>query len=240
MYEMPDQYTRPAGRPDSSYFKERGAAFWTVHSILIGTSALLVVWLILSCKEVQPREIQERINRTRAVLVEARRHDAERYAPDAMRLAEGSFKHAIAEVAAQERRIFPFGSYELAKQHLGRAKQAAYGAIFEASAEREKARQDALMLIGEVRDFLQSSMEVKAKLRNGTKTTMALENLASTLADANWAYQSGDYLTARAKAKRLLLQIEELESWSPTRSPSPKHMGEDSSVAPVKKWPAGV
>jgi hypothetical protein len=209
---IPDQLTRPAGKPDSSYFKDRGKAFWAVHSMLIGTSALLLFWFIWSCTGVQPREVREHINKTRAVLIEARRHDAERYAPDAMRLAEGSFKLAITEVAAQERRVFPFGSYELAKQHLGRARQTAYGAIFEASAERERARQDALMLIGEVRKFLQSTMEMKATLRNGTQTTMALENLASDLADAKWAYQSGDYLTARAKAKRLLLQIKELES----------------------------
>jgi hypothetical protein len=212
MNVIPGQFTIPAGKPNRSYFKDRGNAFWAVHSMLVGTTALMVVWFIWSCKDIHPREIQKNINDTRAVLDEARRHDAERYAPDAMRLAEGSFEHAINEVASQERRIFPFGSYKLARQHLGRARQAAYGAIFEASAEREKARQDALMLIDEVQNYLQSSMEVKAKLRNGTQTTMALENLASTLADAKWAYQSGDYLTARAKAKRLLIQIKEVDS----------------------------
>jgi hypothetical protein len=205
-------FFRSTVESNTSYFKHRENAFWAVHSLIFVTSALILVWLIWSCKGVQPREVQEHINKTRAVLDEARRHDAERYAPDALRLAEGSFERAITEVAVQERRIFPFGSYELASQHLGRARQAAYGAIFEASAEREKARHDALKLIDEVRTFLQSSLEMKAKLRNGTQNKMALENLASTLADAKWAYQSGDYLTARAKAKRLLLQIKELES----------------------------
>jgi hypothetical protein len=158
----------------------------------------MLLWLVWSCTNVRPRAIQAQIVKTRAALDEACLNEADRYAPKAMRFAEITLDQAISEVETQEARFFPFGSYEQAKQLLGRAKQAAYGAQFEAAATREKARQDSLHLINEARKTLQILLETRAV---SPQNELELEQLANTLAEARWAYRSGDYLTALAKAE---------------------------------------
>ena len=206
-------FTRPADKPGPPRFMGREQSFWAVHSLLIATSALVLVWFISSCKDVRPRAVREQIKDTRALLDEARRHDADRYAPNAMRLAQGAFHLAMVEVETQESRVVPLSSFERAKQQLGRARQAAYGAIFEAAAVREKARQDSLLLMDEAQKTLQPLLNMRlAPPRGDTSSDVEFENLANTLADAKWAYQSGDYLTARAKVEWFLLHVKELES----------------------------
>ena len=194
--------TRTAGKTDRPSFNARGSTFWAVHSIQIATSAVMVLWLVWSCTDNRPRAIQAQIVNTRAALDEACLNEADRYAPNAMRLAERTFDQAISEVETQESRIFLFSSYGQAKQLLGRAKQTAYGALFEAAAKREKTRQDSLHLIDEARETLQTLLEMRAvSPHNGRQAMLELEQLANTLAEAQWAYRSGDYLTALAKAE---------------------------------------
>ncbi len=200
--------TRTAGRPDRPSLNARDSTFWSVHSIQIATTVVMLLWLVWSCTDTRPRAVQAQIVDTRAALDEACLNEADRYAPNAMRLARTTFDHAISEVETQESRAFLFRSYEQAKQLLGRAKQAAYGAQFEATATREKTRQDSLHLINEAKETLQTLLEIGAvSPHNRAQAKLELEQLANTLAEAKWAYRTGDYLTALAKAEWVGNQI---------------------------------
>jgi hypothetical protein len=175
------------------------------HSALFATTVLVLVWLVWSCSN-RPAEINERIDSTRAALEKARLTGADRYAPDAMKLAERTYSRAMAEVETHKRQLFPFHSYDRAKEQLGKAKLAALGAVFEARAEREKTRQEAKRLIQEVGAILQS-----ISLTSDDVSDVELEDLVHVLAAAKWAYQSGDYLNAHSKAAWIHAKVEDIE-----------------------------
>lgn len=162
---------------------------------------------------------QQDIDSAKAVIEEARTAQADKYAPESFQQAEDALQSAMAEIEAQNGKFAMFRSYERATELLAQAKETGTKAKADGEAKRSEARQAAEALIKEAEIALDAAKTslTTAPRGKGTRADIEamkaeIETLSSTLTEAHQAFDSGDFLSAKAKADSVKAQAGQISS----------------------------
>jgi hypothetical protein len=147
---------------------------------------------------------QEAIDAAQAALDAAKAVEADRYAAD---LYNAAMDAALSEVQTQNGKFALTRSYGTAQTLLAAATNAANAAKDAAGANKAKVQAEAQQFLLDAQAAVNASKELLRRAPRGKETRAALEAMQTdmaaieaTLAEANTAMSSGDYLTARDKA----------------------------------------
>lgn len=180
---------------------------------VIGGLVLLMALGLAGCAKVP----QEQVTAAQTALDEAQKAEAGTYAQDAYAKAEDSMKQAQAEIAAQEDKFFK--SYKKAGEMLTQAKADADAAVAAAVAGKEKAKQDASAALAAAGSALTAAEEAvagapKSKDRKADVEAMQadLETLKGVLAEAQSAFDGGDYKGAAQKAEQVSTEAASIQA----------------------------
>jgi len=176
----------------------RGKTFLTVVALLF-TLALMA-----GCAKV-PQEV---VDAAKAAVDGAKAAEADRYLADQFNAAQDSLNAATAEIAAQESKFALTRNYDRAKALLESAIAAANAAKDGVAAKKEEVKAEALSLWTAAQAAVEETKKLMAKAPRGKEGKVVLEQMQAelagveaSLADANNAIASGDFLGARDKAK---------------------------------------
>jgi hypothetical protein len=171
-----------------------------------GVGLLLAAVLLGGCSSPPQAEVEA----AQAALGEAEGTGAESYAPEAYSKAQESLAQANAEVEAQKERFVLMRSYGRAKQLLRQAREDAVAAKTAAEAGAVAARENAEAAINAARLSLDAAQVALATAPAGKDSRADLEimrgdldALRSTLAEADAAFGSSDYVTAQERAQQV-------------------------------------
>jgi hypothetical protein len=150
---------------------------------------------------------QEAIDAAQAALDAAKAVEADRYAADLYNAAKDTLDAALSEVQTQNGKFALTRSYGTAQTLLAAATNAANAAKDAAGANKAKVQAEAQQFLLDAQAAVNASKELLRRAPRGKETRAALEAMQTdmaaieaTLAEANTAMSSGDYLTARDKA----------------------------------------
>jgi hypothetical protein len=151
---------------------------------------------------------QESIDAAKAAVDAAKAAEADRYAAELYNAAKDTLDQAMAEVETQNGKFALTRSYGAAQKLLDGAIAAANSAKDAAAANKAKVQAEAQQLLLDAQAAVNASKELLKKAPRGKETKAAIEAMNSdmaaietTLAEANTAMSSGDFLTARDKAQ---------------------------------------
>jgi len=151
---------------------------------------------------------QEVIDAAKAAVDAAKAVEADRYAADLYNAAKDTLDQALAEVENQNGKFALTRSYGIAQKLLEGAIAAANSAKEAAVANKAKVQTEAQQLLLDAQAAINASKVLLKKAPRGKETKAAIEAMNSdmaaietTLAEANAAMSSGDFLTARDKAQ---------------------------------------
>jgi hypothetical protein len=154
---------------------------------------------------------QEAIDAAKAAVDAAKAVEADRYAADLYNAAKDTLDAALSEVETQNGKFALTRSYGTAQKLLDGALAAANSATEAAAANKTKVQAEAQQLLLDAQAGLTASKELLKKAPRGKETRAALESMQAdlsaietTLAEANTAMSSGDFMTARDKAQSCL------------------------------------
>jgi len=168
------------------------------------SSYSLMVALVLgfvACAQAPDQDVTS----AKAALEEAR--SIEKYAPESFKQAQDALNAALAELETQNGKFALFRSYDQTKDLLGKARDAAMAAKTAGEAQREEVKRSAEALMTEAQAAIETATKAiaTAPRGKGTEADIAamrtdVETLGTTLAEAQSAFASGDYLTAQSRA----------------------------------------
>lgn len=165
------------------------------------------------------RAPEEDVRQAKSAYEEAVAADAERYSSDSLALAARALEQALAEVQRQNDALLP--DFSCSRSLLGQARQIAHGARYEALARREKVGREAAILL-ERADRMLEVMEETAHLHasldpaDQKEQMRILRRASSTLAEARYAFDSGNYLDAYDRAERVVQQMQDITDGEPS------------------------
>jgi len=151
---------------------------------------------------------QEAIDAAKAAVDAAKAVEADRYAADLYNAAKDTLDQAMAEVEIQNGKFALTRSYAGVQKLLNGVLASANAAKDAAVANKAQVQAEAQQLLLDAQAAVNASKELLRRAPRGKDTKAAIEAMNSdmaaietTLAEANAAMSSGDFLTARDKAQ---------------------------------------
>jgi len=176
---------------------------------------LLGLVVVTGCAQVPTEEIAAADEAMNA----ASSSEAELYAPDSWAAAEDARAQLDAEIEAQEQSFAISRSYDRARTLAADVKAAAEQAAADAGTMKEKVRVEVSGLIEDAKASLQ---DVRAMLANAPQGKGTMADLAALEADARStedyvaeaqrAYDAGNYIEAQAKAQAALNELDKVKA----------------------------
>lgn len=165
---------------------------------------LLGLAMVMGCA----KPPQEAIDSAKQALENARTAGAADYAATSLTDAESAMQQLETELAAQEKKFALLRSYKNATTMAATAAQSAEKAVTDAQAGKERTRGEAEGLIAQARTAMEEANTMLATAPAGKGSQMDIEmmkadlaGVATTLAEAEAAFQQEGYLQAKAKAE---------------------------------------
>lgn len=165
---------------------------------------ILTVVMVVGCS----KPPQQELDAVNAAMDEARAAEASNYATDSYQAAEDAKAQLEAELKAQEEKFALFRSYSRAKELAAEAEAKAEQAASDAAAGKARAMDEATMGIADATSALEAARAAlnKAPRGKGTQADLAmmssdLDGVASTIEEAQAAFDAGSYLEAKSKAE---------------------------------------
>jgi len=184
-------------------------------NLFFGLVLIVGLALVAGCAKAPQMDIDA----ARAALEAAKTSEAAEYAPRALAAAQDAISAMDAELTAQQKKFALFRSYKNAKTLIAAAKAAGDQAAQTATAEKEKARQEATNLIAQAKASLEEVKANLAKAPRGKGSQADIKALESDLAAAEMAlvevdnvFASGKFLQAKAKANAVVSQIQNVQT----------------------------
>jgi len=169
-------------------------------------TVVLALLIVAGCSK--PPEVE--MSAANASIQAAKSAEAEQYVPKAYRAAMDSLNAANAEKTTQDAKFVLFRSYGKSKEMFVRADALAKQVSTDASAEKERVKNEVTQLLADTKMLLDSVQVAvnKAPVGKGNKADIELikSNLQSVLAaydDANMEFTNGKYLVARTKVNNV-------------------------------------
>lgn len=154
-----------------------------------------------------------------AALEEAKAAGAETYAPEALQQAQDALNRAEAEKKAQDEKFILFRSYKSSEEMYAQAKTEFDAATQAAAAGKELAKADATAAIETANAALASANEALAAAPKSKDSKADLElwandlsTYATTVAEAEAALASEDYLGAKSQAESVTAKATEISA----------------------------
>ena len=145
--------------------------------------------------------------------------EASKNASDSLRAAQDTLSRLDAELKAQEEKFALFRKYDTATQLATQAKQQAEKAASDAAAAKERVKNEASNLMASVRASLDEAKTMLASAPRGKGTQLDLEAMnadlaavEASLAEIDQAFNSGDYLEAKAKAESAAASVNSVKT----------------------------
>jgi Skp family chaperone for outer membrane proteins len=176
----------------------RGKTFLSVIGLVLALA------LMAGCAKAP----QETVDAAKAAIEAAKAAEADRYLADQFNAAQDSLNAALTEIAAQDSKFALTRNYDRAKALLESAISAAKAAQDGVAAKKEEVKAEAATLLTSAQTAVEETKNLLAKAPRGKEGREVLEQMQTelsgvegSLAEANNALNSGDFLGARDKAK---------------------------------------
>lgn len=157
------------------------------------------------------------VSNVQAGIEAARQAGAETYAADSLNKVQDLLGQAQAEIEAQNGKFALFRNYDKAEEILGQAQTAADTAKQDAVAGKEQARQDAVAAIDSAKAKVTAATDAVNAAPVGKDTKAEIEAmksevaaLATTIAEAEGALSSEDYLGAKSSADGVAAKADQI------------------------------
>jgi membrane-associated HD superfamily phosphohydrolase len=141
------------------------------------------------------------------------------YAPQQYQAANEAWNTLQTELQAQDSKFALFRSYKNAKEMAAAAKAAGDKALSDGNAAKEKAKNDCTQMMTDAQTALDDAKALLEKAPKGKGEKEAIEALKAeltaaetSLADANSAFQAGNYLQAKAKLQSVMNSANEVKT----------------------------
>jgi Sec-independent protein translocase protein TatA len=145
--------------------------------------------------------------------------EAEAYAPASYQQAQDSLNAAKVEIQNQDSKFALFRSYGRSKEMLVATKALADKAVTDATAAKERVRQEDNTLMTNIDGLLVTTREALAKAPKGKGTKADLDLIAADLASVETAYQAavadfnaGKFLVAKPKLEAAVNQLNRINA----------------------------
>jgi hypothetical protein len=175
--------------------------------MLVPLVVVCVLMLVAGCAKAPQTEIDA----AKAAVEAAKTAEADRYVADQFNAAKDSLDAAMAEIDQQNAKFALTRNYDKAATLLQSAIATANAAAAAVAANKEQVNIEATDLIAQALTAVTDAKALMAKAPKGKEGKAALEAIAADLAaveasvtGAGAAQTSGDFLTARDKAKAAL------------------------------------
>jgi len=173
-------------------------------TFLAVVALLFTLALIAGCAKA-PQEV---VDSAKAAVEAARAEGADRYLPELFNAAQDSLNAAMAEVEAQNSKFALTRNYDRATALLNAALTAANSAKDGVAAKKEEVKAEAQNLLTSAQAAVEETKKLLPKASKGKDERAALEQIQTelsgaeaSLAEANNALTSGDFIGARDKVK---------------------------------------
>jgi hypothetical protein len=174
----------------------------------------LVLAMMVGCAKAP----QQEIDAANAALEAARTAEADRYLADQFNAAKDSLDAAMAEVEAQNSKFALTRNYDRALQLLQAAANAANGAKDAVATAKEQVHADAQDLMAQAQIAIGEAKALLVKAPKGKEGKEMLEQMQSelsavetSLAEAQTELSSGNFISARDKAKAGLEKVNSIK-----------------------------
>lgn len=162
---------------------------------------------------------QEQIDSAKQAIENARTAGAADYAPNSLADAENAMQQLETELAAQEKKFALLRSYKNSTAMATTAVQTAERAVADAQAGKERTRGEAEMLITQAKTAMEEANGMLATAPAGKGSQMDIEmmkadlaGVATTLAEAEAAFQAESFMQAKAKAEAAMSAASSVKS----------------------------
>jgi hypothetical protein len=176
----------------------RGKTFLTVAGLIF------VLAFMAGCAKAP----QEKVDAAKTGVEAARTAEADRYNADLFNAAQDSLNAAMAEIEAQNSKFALTRNYDRASAQLESAIANATAAQEGVAAKKEKIKTEAQTLLTSAQTTLDEVKKLMARAPRGKEGREVLEQMQTevsgveaSMAEANNALTSGDFIGARDKAK---------------------------------------
>jgi len=187
------------------------------NKILMGLTAIAMVAVLSSCG----KKPQVEIDATNAAIEAAKAAEANVYLPDEFVAVQDSMNAIMADIEAQEGKLFKkFGD---AKEKLASTSALANELASKVAAKKEEVKAEAETLLNDIKTVLAENSKLVPKLPRGKEGAAVIEqikadlsNVDAAVAEAQTAYDNGAFMdalnkikAAKAKADGLNAEIKE-------------------------------
>ena len=172
------------------------------NKILMGLTAIAMVAILASCG----KKPQVEIDATNAAIEAAKAAEANVYLPDEFAAVQDSMNAIMADIEAQEGKLFKkFGD---AKEKLASASALANELASKVAAKKEEVKAEAETLLNDIKTVLAENSKLVPKLPRGKEGAAVIEqiktdlsNVDAAVAEAQTAYDNGAFMDALNKIK---------------------------------------
>ncbi len=187
------------------------------NKILMGLTAIAMIAILASCG----KKPQVEIDATNAAIEAAKAAEANVYLPDEFAAVQDSMNAIMADIEAQEGKLFKkFGD---AKEKLASTSALANELASKVAAKKEAVKAEAETLLNDIKTVLAENSKLVPKLPRGKEGAAVIEqikadlsNVDAAVVEAQTAYDNGAFMdalnkikAAKAKADGLNAEIKE-------------------------------
>lgn len=172
------------------------------NKILMGLTAIAMVAILASCG----KKPQVEIDATNAAIEAAKAAEANVYLPDEFTAVQDSMNVIMADIEAQEGKLFKkFGD---AKEKLASTSALANELASKVAGKKEEVKAEAETLLNDIKTVLAENSKLVPKLPRGKEGAAVIEqikadlsNVDAAVAEAQTAYDNGAFMDALTKIK---------------------------------------
>jgi len=172
------------------------------NRILMGLTAIAMIAILTGCG----KKPQVEIDATNAAIEAAKAAEANVYLPDEFTAVQDSMNAIMADIEAQEGKLFKkFGD---AKEKLASASALANELASKVETKKEEVKAEAETLLDEIKTVLAENSKLVPKLPRGKEGAAVIEqikadlsNVDAAVAEAQTAYDNGAFMDALNKIK---------------------------------------
>jgi predicted small lipoprotein YifL len=172
------------------------------NKILMGLTAIAMIAILTGCG----KKPQVEIDATNAAIEAAKAAEANVYLPDEFTAVQDSMNAIMADIEAQEGKLFKkFGD---AKEKLASASALANELASKVETKKEEVKAEAETLLDEIKTVLAENSKLVPKLPRGKEGAAVIEqikadlsNVDAAVAEAQTAYDNGAFMDALNKIK---------------------------------------